>query len=107
MHFFLPLFIIHLRWARITEPDANPGAQSLAVRHLNLASWSGYCTNTLPIQLVFQSNLQGDLFPNSCSDLTYSRYQSCSSMIQLQIDYSNYPQSSNRSYSNLTQKSGQ
>jgi hypothetical protein len=42
-----------------------------------------------------------------CKYLLIWLWQSCISTNQLQIDYSNYPQSSNRSYSNLTQKSGQ
>jgi hypothetical protein len=39
------------------------------------------------IQSAWQSNLQGDLLQNSCSDLTISLYQSCISINQLQIDY--------------------
>ena len=31
-----PFAVIHLRWARITVVDANLGARSPAVRHLNL-----------------------------------------------------------------------
>jgi hypothetical protein len=81
---FLPFFVIHLCWAWITTVGANPSTRSPAVRHLNLAFWSGHCTITLPIQSAYQSNLQGDLFPNSCSDSICSLYQSCSPMIQLQ-----------------------
>jgi hypothetical protein len=42
--------------------------------------------NWILFQSVSQSNLQGDLLPISCSDSTCSRCQSCSPMIQLQID---------------------
>jgi hypothetical protein len=37
VRYFLPLAVIHLRWARITMAGANSGARSPAVSHLKLA----------------------------------------------------------------------
>jgi hypothetical protein len=56
------------------------------------------------IQSACQSNLQGDLFPNSCGDSTISLYQSCSPMIQLQSCYSNHSQTITGSWSNPISK---
>jgi hypothetical protein len=100
---FLPSSVIHSPEAWIAMAGANPGAKATSGE----GGWTeDLCLlyHRILIQSAWQSNLQGDLFPNSCSDSTISLYQSCSIMIQLQSCYSNHSQTTTGSWSNPISK---
>jgi hypothetical protein len=75
-----------LYWARIATAATITAWSSPAACSLHLKIFCSLYHQVL-IQSAWQSNLQGDLLQNSCSNLTISLYQSCSSINQLQIDY--------------------
>jgi hypothetical protein len=84
---FLPSSTIHTSEARIMAADANTGARFTGGEGWYIWRFFWYCTMATTFSRSDRAFLQRDLLQILCSDLTNFVHQSCSPIIQIQIDY--------------------